>query len=171
MFRRGRGQVRRAEAVGVPPRFGVSTLLAVTAMYAMLFALMKLLGARPVGFVVVATFVTGVGLAQALLFGGKQPRRASFLAGAVLLPSIFLVLESVVPLVQLATFGRLDAQLVAGFVIIGMLAAIPGPVVGGAFGYVAGCLIAGIFLRKAEREFLSADSPQPTTGWLRKTRA
>src|SRR4030042_2439286 len=72
------------KAVGVPRRFAVGKLMAITTLYAAVFALLSSVGAHPLVFLSVAIFVTGIGLAQALLFGGTKPRMASILAGAVL---------------------------------------------------------------------------------------
>lgn len=68
--------------MGVPRQFGVGTLLVITAMYALLFGLLRAFSCPTFGFVLVASFVTAVGLGQMLLFKGKEPRDASLLVGA-----------------------------------------------------------------------------------------
>jgi putative acetyltransferase len=72
------------QGVGVPRRFGMGILLVIAAFYAVLFGVLRGMGADPIVFVVIALFVTGVGTAQALLFKGKNPRLASILSGALL---------------------------------------------------------------------------------------
>ena len=65
----------------VPRRYDLATLFAISLAYALLFGAMRIFNADPVAFAIVASFVTFVGLAQALLFRGKAPRVASAIAG------------------------------------------------------------------------------------------
>ncbi len=115
--------------VGVPRRFGIGTLLVVTVAYALLFALLKTLQIPVIPFATIVGFVTLIGLGQAVLFRGQQPRRASYLTGA----GIWLLL-SLVFRWSLLTPGAAVGILVEAIAF------------GGMFGYVAGCLIAGVFL-------------------------
>jgi hypothetical protein len=64
-----------------PIQFGISTLLVVTAMYAVLFGVMRMFDASPSTFVVIAMLFTAVGLGQVLLFKGRRPRKASMVVG------------------------------------------------------------------------------------------
>ena len=68
----------------MPRQYGVGTMLVITAIYGVLFALLASLDAPPAAFVVPAVFLAGVGLAQMFLFGGRRPREASLLAGSFL---------------------------------------------------------------------------------------
>ena len=67
---------------GVPRQFGVGMLLVVTAVYAVLFAILRASKAPPSSFVVVGLFPFLIGLGQMLLFKGQRPRRASMIVGA-----------------------------------------------------------------------------------------
>ncbi len=122
---------------GVPRRFGASVMLVIMTMYAVLFAAMQtvqvLVHERdPLLFVMVSIFVTGVGLAQAILYGGRQPRKASILAGIILAaPMAFIALVQ--------RHQTLDEPAIIGFLYF-----ISG--FGALAGYVAGGAIAGVFL-------------------------
>ena len=131
---------------GVPRRFGVGTLLVITAFYAVLFGLLTSLGTEPaldgvsvVFIVVVPTmFVTFVGIGQAVLFQGKKPRLASIVVGA----SAFLLMELVIVVIEFWRFpGFLAAnvELVIGWFTLSVI-------YGSILGYVAGGLIGGVFL-------------------------
>jgi hypothetical protein len=106
-----------------------------TTMYAVLFAAMRIGGAGNTLFAVVTAMVTGVGFAQAVLFGGKYPRAASVWAGAVLLPLVMIVARW---LGGWKVYDGPGARTWIGTFIalvpLGMLA-----------GYVAGLFTAGVF--------------------------
>ena len=80
--------------VGVPRRFGVGSLLAVTAAFAVLLGIVRWLAGIWLGetgsaetaaiMAWLIVFFAVVGVSQAVLFGGKKPRLASLLAGAVM---------------------------------------------------------------------------------------
>jgi len=136
--------LRREPAVGVPRRFGLDRLLAMMVFFAALFGLMQWLGAERPVFAGFALFFVGVGVAQALLFGGKRPREASLLAGTLLGP---LIAGGMVVAGRLQTqpgdpFAAFDVY-VAAFVLA---------VLGCPLGYLAGGLIAGVFLIKDRRD-------------------
>jgi hypothetical protein len=120
--------------VGAPRQFGIGTLLVITTMYAVLFAVMS--RCAPVDFFVTALFFTTVGLGQMLLFKGKRPRRASIIVGACYLPCAFIV-----ELVRDQTL-LLFADSIAGFVWFLMFV----PVAGAGCGHMVGLLIAGVVL-------------------------
>jgi hypothetical protein len=138
--------------VGVTQRFSVGTFMIMIAFFGVLFAIMKMLKIHPIIFADVAIFFAGIGAAQAIFFKGRDPRKASWVAGFVL-----------GPLVGIATI--LFANLFTGFWVFstynnhlgqwtkeGIVAyGIIFIILGGPFGYLAGCLIAGIFLVR-ERE-------------------
>ena len=83
------GDVLQHEA-GVPHRFGVGTLLLISTMYAVLFAVWRFIEGPPTVLVWVALFFFAVGLGQMLLFKGQRPRRASVIVGACVVPCMFL---------------------------------------------------------------------------------
>jgi len=116
-------------AAGVPHRFGMGILMLMMTMFAVLFAAMQLLGARPEVFIVVAVLFAGVGLGQMLLYGGKYPRAASIWVGAGLFP-----VEMVGVLIHMGAREEIICLLVGS------------PLLGAGFGYLAGGLTAGVFL-------------------------
>ncbi|MHB0960102.1 MAG: alpha/beta fold hydrolase [Pirellulaceae bacterium] len=130
------GDVLQHEA-GVPHRFGVGTLLVISTMYAVLFALWRFGGGSPKALVWVTLFFTAVGLGQMLMFKGRQPRKASVIVGAYVYPCMFIgdVLYN-----QLAA-GVVD--IVYDRIFFELFFCVP---VGGVYGYLAGLLIAAQFL-------------------------
>ncbi|MBN1911930.1 MAG: hypothetical protein JW818_19570 [Pirellulales bacterium] len=126
------------EVSGMPRRFGLSVLFLLTTLYAFLFAGMKMAGFPPKVLWTITIFITGVGLAQAVLFGGRQPRRASAWAGAVLLPVIGIVA---------AIWSSASSQTSSRSDLAGMIPALIflGPFLGAGCGYMAGTLAAGAF--------------------------
>ena len=67
-------------AIGVPRRFGVFILMLMVTMYAVLFSVLQTLRANPLVFVLLALLFTGIGIGQAVLFGGAirgRPRSGS----------------------------------------------------------------------------------------------
>ncbi len=121
--------------VGVPRRFGVGSLLVVTAAFAILLGAMKSLQVDPIGMGLVAAFVAVVGAGQAVLFGGKAPRKASMLAGM-----LFLL---VMGLASMVWNHFPNAQWFWIFLISNVFVSV---VAGVPLGYVAGVLAAGVFL-------------------------
>ena len=119
------------EPYGVPRRFGIGTMLVVTAAYGALLAILRLAGWPPIAIVVVLVFISLVGLGQMVLFGSKRPREASIVTGAVLLPVIVLIWTG-----QASRHDPTSS-------ICGLVCAFP---LGGAAGYLAGGVVAGVFL-------------------------
>ena len=116
----------------MPRRFGVGVMLVITTMYAVLFAVIQRASAW--NFAVIAIFFTLVGLAQAVLFKGRNPRRASAVTGVVFGVLLVLVSSRSVPILrQLAIPCPLPLA-----ILLGRFWAL--------FGYLAGGLIAGVFL-------------------------
>lgn len=127
----------RTPVTGVPRRFGVGTLLVITAMYAVLFAVLRAISLPPIFFVFYALFFTAVGLGQMLLFQGKQARRASAYVGAGFsLVASFLCYGA-------ARVWELSSSLSHLFFPIDPLVAVLGGMLSG---YLVGVLIAGVFL-------------------------
>ena len=82
---------------GVPRHPGVGTWLVIATMYAVLFALLRVVDTPSMGFAVAVVFVTAICLGQAFLFNGQHPRRASMIAGACCLSCCVLVSNLVHP--------------------------------------------------------------------------
>ncbi len=127
--------------VGIPRRFGVGTMLILVTVFAVLFAIMKTFNTPPIVFGVIAVFFAGVGLCQILLFKGKDPRRASILGG-IIMCGLFMVSAAIVVGVTYRNLGATLGTLVIG----GMMSVI----IGGPLGYLAGCLLAAVFLVRKE---------------------
>ncbi len=145
---------RRRRPFGVPRRYGISSLIAVTAGCAVLFSVMNCLGAPPTLMVVIAGYFALVAIGQAVLFGGQKPRQASMLVGSV---AFFLGQLS---FFMLVFRGSLALALTGGgsWVLIAAL------LIGSACGYLAGALVAGIFLildRLQHRRDPPATDPPP----------
>ncbi len=128
----------------VPRKLDLASLFVFTTGYGLLFAAMKLLKQDAISFLLVAGFFTSVGVAQAVLFGGKAPRLASLLTGG----SYFLFL--------MVRYGLSEGIPIEYFISCGSLCLFA---FGSSCGYIAGTAIAGIFL--------VADKLR---GWLRSRR-
>ena len=114
----------------VPRRFSLGMLLVVVAMYALLFAGLRLLNASPLDCGLIGGFLTVVGLAQMLLFGGQYPRTASIIAGTC-----------VMTLASTGLFIAQDRKSPEDFIVEVSYAVIFGPFVG----YLTGLAVAGVF--------------------------
>jgi len=132
----GDGPVQSA----VPCQFGISTLLLITAMYAVLFGVLRALSFPPLVFAETAIFLTAIGLGQIFLFKGQRPRMVSIIIGTCLCLGFFFLHR-----LFSNTLGRTVAvwefnggQTVVSFDLGNFL---QGPIIG----YVSGILIAGTF--------------------------
>ncbi len=117
-----------------PRRFDLSTILAVTAAYSVGLAMLRGFDTPPPVMLYFAIFITIVGVAQAMLFGGNKPRLASVLTGIVLSFLGMLLL----PLVGSFHIGSFSEQIAFALLMSVFL----GPL----FGYLAGTLVGGVFL-------------------------
>lgn len=125
-------ETHHADVYGVPRRFGIGTIMVITAAFGLLLTLLQAMGAYPSVIAFVVVFVSFVGTAQMLLFRGQQPRRASVVAGVVCLP-----LMTVCAAVLSGSRGPRSG--LACFLAASVL-------FGGGFGYLAGGIVAGVFL-------------------------
>lgn len=116
----------RPTLYSAPRRFDLATILAVTSAYALLFAGLARLQSPPATTLIIAGFITLVGVAQSVLFGGNRPRLASAVAGVGM---------SVVPFLIAAAMGRPSRISVGCQLIAGPL-----------MGYLAGALVGSVFL-------------------------
>jgi hypothetical protein len=126
----------RQEA-GVPRRFGLGILMVITTMCAVLFTVLRVSRVPPAGFLVIVVFFVAIGLGQFLLFKGQRPRRASVIVGACLYPLLFL---------GMCAYECLAAGAPLFFVKDACGIILFGSGVGAILGYLAGGLIAGVFL-------------------------
>ncbi len=135
--------------VGVTRRFSVGTFMIMIAFFGVLFAILKMLN-NPIIFCCIAVFFAGIGVAQMALFGGTEPRKASWVAG---FPLGFLC-----GLGGMIAARWFDLSIPSGEILgVSIFCA----VIGGPCGYLAGCLIAGIFLVR-ERESDEENDAQST---------
>jgi hypothetical protein len=74
----------RTRRAHVPRRFGIGTMMIVTACFAVLFSILKVIGASWQAYVFIPSVIVGAGLAQVLLFRGRRPRTASVIAGIIM---------------------------------------------------------------------------------------
>lgn len=118
---------------GVPRRFGLGVVFLLTAMGAVLFSTLRLFSAPPEAILVIAAFFVVVWFGQAFLFKGSEPRYASIVAGACFM-SILVIGASVYE------------RIVKGASLLSPSDAIMAFLFGALFGYLAGLLIAGVFL-------------------------
>ncbi len=94
-------------------------------------------------YAAVAGFSVAIAGAQMLLFGGKQPRKASIVAGHIACPIVAAATVLAHGMVDPGKFSSTDPT---NFIGACLAAAMAGLVFGGAAGYVAGGLMAGVFL-------------------------
>ena len=120
---------RKRRIYSVPRRFGLATILIVTAVFAVLFSLLRLFNAPPAVYIFLMVF-TVIGGAQMIF--GKTPRTASAVTGGVLYVVAFIV--------DMTIWG--DVRF-AETLFLGLSC---GTVFGALLGYAAGVLIAGVFL-------------------------
>ncbi len=131
----GKRCVRRE--AGVPRRFGMKMLLGITAIYAVLFAVMQVLRAPALIFGTAVLFFIALGLGQMLLFKGQHPRKASVVVGACFFPVLTLCVFVIETFATNRTH-RMSADLWSAIT--------PGIIMGAILGYLGGMLIAIPFL-------------------------
>ncbi len=139
----------------MPRRFGIATLMILTAAFAVMFSLMKMLGADPAVFVCISIFVAGIAACQVLLYKGKNPRKASIIGGYIMGGLIFVGVAIV------GGFYRRDAWVVLLRLLLPTLF-FTVLLLGGPFGYLAGCMVAGIFLAWKDHDPEPADDDPST---------
>lgn len=122
-----------SEPFGVPRRFGIGTILIVTAAYGVLLAILRLARWDPAAIFWALGFISAVGLGQMLLFNAKRPREASIVTGAIALPPAILG--------TLLTYDTRPNNPMESF--CGLVCAVP---FGAVAGYLAGGVVAGVFL-------------------------
>jgi hypothetical protein len=145
----GSPRSHESKVYAAPRRFDLATIFIVTVAYSLLFSAMSLLQFPPVISLAIAGFVTSVGLGQAVLFGGAQPRTASLIMGSVIFSIGMLAYwvfggSRYFPPSVILIFGS--------FIVIG----------GAILGYLSGALIGGVFmLAEYLRRFVRTVVRQP----------
>jgi putative addiction module component (TIGR02574 family) len=129
----GESRTTPAKIYSVPRRFDLATIFVVTLAYSLLLGTMKAIGFPPIASAIIAGFISIVGAAQAFLFGGKQPRTASIVAGAL---TYALAIAAAWIASGPRIYGTSELLVSASFTIAG----------GGFLGYLAGVFIGGVFL-------------------------
>jgi hypothetical protein len=122
----------------VPRRFGMAGILAITTLMAVLFGLLRRMGAPPAVYIFVGVLALTTCLVQ--MRYGDVPRVASIVAGAICMP--LCVLGTFLFAVFFDPEERVSLDEI-GWVIFSL------PLTGGAgafFGYLAGACTAGLFL-------------------------
>lgn len=123
--------------VGVPRRFGVGGMVVIVTMFGLLHGGLQWLRAPPLVFLGVAMFFAGMAVAQMVVRGGRNPRVASIVMGAMLWPAeVFLFV-----LYLSYRDNRFGPHL--GFAWVAAVMNIP---IGAVLGYLCGCLVAGVVL-------------------------
>lgn len=115
---------------GVPRQFSIRTLLVITALYALLFGLLRSMKAPPWISVGLALLFTVVGLAQRHLYQGQRPQRASMMAGALFFLAIYVV--------GFAATGNPHPP-------FGPFDPVEAAMLGATWGYVCGLILSGVF--------------------------
>lgn len=139
------------ESYGAPRVFDLFTLLAVTVAFALMFAALRLLEPLlladwPTVALVLASYVTLIAIAQLGLWGGNQPRLASLVAGPFACLAIAIAM--------IVYRGTATFEVVTGTILLCML--------GVPAGYLAGAVVAGVFLLADlfRRRFFPENNPR-----------
>ncbi|MCE5267175.1 MAG: hypothetical protein LLG00_04760 [Planctomycetaceae bacterium] len=132
----------------MPRRFSIGAAMMLTAIFAILFGILRASDAPPVVFFVTLVFVAAIAMCQALLFGGKNPRKASILVGIVAGVLVDLAFVAVVVLDACYHHAHVSVEDIA-LMAVAVWAAF---LVCTAFGYVIGWFVAAIFLVRKESD-------------------
>lgn len=137
--RHARAEWSGAPAAGVPRRFGAGGMLVIVTMFGLLYGALQWLRAPPGVFLGAAVFFAGLALAQMLFRGGRFPRAASVITGAILWPTelffIMLYHDRKTP-GGLRFYEAWEAWMT-------LVMNVP---IGALLGYLGGCLVAGVVL-------------------------
>ena len=137
----------------VPPRFGVSAILGITTLLALLFALFRAVDLHPLNYVFATLLLFIVVLVQ--MRWGHMARPASIVAGAIWFPLFVLTLTAFMERARM---------------LWGVCCALPVLIpIGGFLGYLAGTCAGGFFLlmelfEKYLERRVQASSPHPPEG-------
>jgi uncharacterized protein with PQ loop repeat len=129
----------------LPRRFGIGTMMVITACYGLLFSILKICYTPWYLFLFIPLFLTGVGLSQMFLYRGIRPREASITAGIVI-GTIFTV---AVLIVFLTSYPQDIAKTIA---IAFFIYIFFGIWIWGLIGYLSGIVVSSIFLLCERKE-------------------
>lgn len=121
----------------VPRRFGLGTMMLVTFVFGLLFAAFKGLNTPPVVCILITSLLVFVGMLQMVF--DKVPRTASAAAGAVSYPLTLFVALLIYKRTSILSLG-FGSPVDVGYIVLSHV------VIGEMLGYVAGVLVAGVFL-------------------------
>ena len=143
---------RIPKPAGMPRQFGIGHLLIMIALFGVMFSLLKILHVHPIIYIDAFLYLCGIAIAQVVLFNGKRPRMASCIGGFVM--GLILGLGTFAILFSFNNYF-LDPH---GLDAIGIFLFSLGFIfLGGPIGYLAGCLIAGIFLVREQKPVQEKD--------------
>jgi cbb3-type cytochrome oxidase subunit 3 len=108
-------------------------MLLLVTLYGLVFSLLRVTEAHALAYLFIAGFLAVIAVGQMLLFGGKKPRLASFVTGAAC--------GCALALARVVLYPRFGFDLVMVPFILAWAF-----LMHGLLGYVAGCLLAGVFL-------------------------
>ncbi len=136
-------------------------------LFAVLFSVMRTMGAHVETFAVISTMVAAVAIGQILLFGGRYPRAASIWVGAGVFPL------QIIALCVWESFEYTHASLTPDGLVCLLPFSIP---VGAGFGYLTGGMVGGVFLildalaqwQQSRRDAAEAAEPPEPTGVVQK---
>jgi ribosomal protein L40E len=137
--------------VGMTRRFSVGTMMILMTFYAVLFSAMTLLGAGPPVFAGITVFFTGIGLAQMFAPAHVSPRKVSFISGIVM-GFISSIVAAILSGLLVGDHDMRDDGTTAFCFLFAIM--------GGPFGYLAGGLIAGIFLFREREEQAAVEAEE-----------
>jgi len=133
----------------MPRQFGIGQLLILFAIFGVMFAVLKTINVHPIIYIDMSLFLCGIAIGQAVLFKGRRPRMASCIVGFILGLILGFGIFAIRMLFDKYFTGSYDPRNTDDFDFL--FFALGFIILGGPFGYLVGCLIAGIFLRR-ERE-------------------
>jgi hypothetical protein len=133
----------------VTSRFSLGTLMILVTFFVVLCAILTSLNVHPILFICVLLFFIVIGISQALVFNSQGPRYSSIITGIFLGP-VVLIISTFIYMLFFYYLG--DSNDFENYNVISLLCGVIVFVLfGGPAGYVAGCLIAGIFLVRKEK--------------------
>lgn len=138
-------KVRRVTSrpAAMPRQFGIGPMLLLVTLYAIAFSMLQSVDARGPTYGFVAAFLAAVILGQVFFFRGRQPRKASALAGLIVGGPIGLAMLST----SAPSLSRLqDPLYLALYLFYAPLNIALVVAVATSAAYLFGCLVSGIFL-------------------------
>jgi hypothetical protein len=132
-------------------QFGLSQLLILITLFGMLFAILEICKAYAIVYLFVVIYFVIIGVAQAFLFKGNKPRKASVTVGGYIGGFFGLLCGG---LIGTSILREIYNGITFFGIVLGPIIFFGGILIGTAIGfingcldgYLAGCLIAGIFL-------------------------